>query len=201
MIEKIFGRVIAKTDKSISIRMNECIDLTVTAKISDFEMEKNIEVFIHWHWNSETGPVLYGFIDQFAKDAFKILITCPKIGPSSALSILNQISASTLFEMIAEENEKMLSKISGIGPKSAKNMINYLKDQAIDFISKNISSTSTTLNSSFLLRDVQEALFSLGYSSSEISQTINQLKTNSNATQTFDNLLRAGLMIIQKQKN
>ena len=72
---------------------------------------------------------LYGFSTLEEKDLFLKLITVSGIGPKMALGILSEISISALMSAIASEDVRLLSKIKGIGKKTAERLVLELKDK------------------------------------------------------------------------
>ncbi|KUG21101.1 MAG: Holliday junction branch migration protein RuvA [Methanomicrobiaceae archaeon] len=77
----------------------------------------------------EDGIALYGFTRQDELELFRILISVSSIGPQIAMNILSQISLEQFAVAIVSEDEKALTRVSGIGPKSAKRLILELKDR------------------------------------------------------------------------
>ena len=68
----------------------------------------------------EDAITLFGFLHQSELEMFRILIGVSGIGPQTALNLLSQIGISDFAIAILNEDEKALTRISGIGPKSAK---------------------------------------------------------------------------------
>ena len=77
----------------------------------------------------EDAITLYGFLHGSEREIFSILIGVSGIGPQTALNILSQITIGDFAMAILSEDEKSLTRISGIGSKSAKRLILELKDK------------------------------------------------------------------------
>ena len=77
----------------------------------------------------EDAITLYGFLHASEREIFSILIGVSGIGPQTALNILSQITITDFALAILTEDEKSLTRISGIGSKSAKRLILELKDK------------------------------------------------------------------------
>jgi Holliday junction DNA helicase RuvA len=93
------------------------------------------------------------------------------IGPQIALSLLSQIGIADFAIAILNEDEKVLTRISGIGPKSAKRLILELHDKM-----KKVSETMFTRDSarsSPVVHDAISALISLGFAEKESRDAIN----------------------------
>lgn len=192
MIDKIHAKILSLGEKNIICQLGP-IDLNVTANTQDFIVNQTTDIFIHFHWSTENGPTLFGFCSDEIRQTFKCLINCPKIGPSLAMQILGQISPATLIKLIHDADEKNLAKINGIGPKSAKNLISFLKYDQLSFLATD--SKKTSRDKIFL--DVKEALQSLGYYSGDVTKIINEIAKN-DALSTFDQILRQALFLLQK---
>lgn len=77
----------------------------------------------------EDGVSLFGFASKEEKELFLKLITVSGIGPKVALSILSGLNISDLTIAIATEDLKLLSKIKGLGKKTAERICLELKDK------------------------------------------------------------------------
>lgn len=104
----------------------------------------------------ETALDLYGFtlLDELAM--FELLLTIPKIGPKSAMQILSQAELSLLHEAVQKEDPTYLSKMSGIGKKTAEKIVVELRDKLDGHASLGPALTSGDT-------DVVDALVALGY--------------------------------------
>jgi holliday junction DNA helicase RuvA len=110
----------------------------------------------------ENSLDLYGFPDRDTLEIFELLIDLPKIGPKSALQILTQADISLLREAVRNDDPGYLSKLSGIGKKSAEKIVSGLKDKfesrGYDEVSIRSSGSAPTHTS-----DTIDALIALGY--------------------------------------
>lgn len=204
MIAYLKGIVHSINEKSIIFLTGDLGYQIATPKPELLSKETKTELFIYTHWNTDRGPTLYGFTSELDKTVFLMIIDCQKIGPSIGLQILSQIDALTCLEVIAAQNSKALSNLHGIGPKKAEGIVLELKEKATKLLaSGNLTVSSPegqTQGISRALPEVSEALLSLGYSKQEISQTITYLAQGNAAGNSFDQLLRAGLSYISKNK-
>jgi len=108
---------------------------------------------------------LYGFTDKEEREFFELLITVSGIGPKSALAILSLAPAETLRKAIVSEDAVYLTKVSGIGKKSAQKIVLELKDKL----------SGTESDDAFNLReesDTIEALKALGYTLKEAREAL-----------------------------
>lgn len=121
-----------------------------------------LEVFTHHHVREEASD-LYGFKNLDELDLFELLISVSGVGPKSALGVLAIASASDIKESIIRGDADLLTKVSGIGKKTAERLVLELKTKIIKILSASDLSASSSLASS----DELDALISLGYSLSE----------------------------------
>ena len=104
---------------------------------------------------------LYGFLEVREYDLFLLLLTLPGVGPKTALDILGKATVDTIIEAIADENPDHLTRMSGLGKKSAEKIVLGLKDK----IAGLATAVHTTRRSAD--NDVIEAIMALGYSAQE----------------------------------
>ncbi len=105
---------------------------------------------------------LYGFIDDFERNTFHLLISISGIGPKLALTILSGIRPDKLKEMIIAGDVVSLTSIPGVGTKTAKRIIIELKEKFIN--SNDVELGFNEVDpSNQLYSDVINALIALGY--------------------------------------
>lgn len=116
----------------------------------------------------ENALDLFGFLDKNALETFELLITVSGIGPKTALSILNVATPDMLRQAVASEDTTYLTKVGGIGRKTADKIVLELKDKLI--------TTSADKRTDMRAEgDVMEALLSLGYNERDIRDVLKKL--------------------------
>ncbi|MFA6995470.1 MAG: Holliday junction branch migration protein RuvA [Patescibacteria group bacterium] len=135
--------------------------------LNDLKIDNEVEIYTH-HQVREEASDLYGFKTLEDLELFELLLTVSGVGPKSALGVLTIASASDIKEAIIRGDANLLTKVSGIGKKTAERLVLELKTKILRF-----SSTATTDNSSLVGSDEIEALMSLGYSFSEARSALN----------------------------
>ena len=115
----------------------------------------------------ETALDLYGFSEPIELEIFELLLSVPKIGPKSALQIMSQADVTLLATSILEQDPDHLSKLSGIGKKTAANLVAHLEGK-IDHLAlpKELGQTTTSPLTQIQL-DAIDALVTLGYDAKE----------------------------------
>jgi Holliday junction DNA helicase RuvA len=143
----------------------------------------------------EDAITLYGFLHQSELEMFRILISVTGIGPQIAMNLLSQIGIAEFAIAILNEDEKTLTRISGIGTKSAKRLILELRDKM-----KKISDTlprGETGTGSMVVHDAISAMVSLGFAENESRDAVNAA-ARAPGTPSVQGLIRAALVIVKE---
>lgn len=193
MLDFLQGKVAHIHDKAITIALGGIGFLVHVAQPRTHVQDADIYMYTYLHWNQENGPSLYGFTTELERKVFLMIIDCPKIGPSIALTILSQITASEFLEMITSGSESGLSNLNGIGSKKAEQLIVELKSK----VQKLISNGGLVLEKqqSFVQwQQLGEVLTSLNYSKPEITKAIQYVAEKyTGQNYPLDQLIRAAL--------
>lgn len=176
MIARISGKVLDKDLTSLVVEAGGVgYRVAVTGKViqsSRSKIGKEISLFTHLAIR-ENAHDLYGFDDRSDLEMFELLLTISGIGPKSAIAIMNTASASTLIEGIQSGDAAYLSKMTGIGRKTAEKIVVNLKDEVglpdVD------ATTAGTQNKTTVAID---ALVALGYSERESRQAVAGIKAD-----------------------
>lgn len=121
------------------------------------------EFFIHTAV-SDNAITLYGMKERATFVLFELLLTVSGIGAKSALSIVSKITHDDFANAVAAQDLKTLTKLPGVGKKSAERILLELKDK-VKTRHQKTAQVSTTIQD-----EAAEALGALGYTSSEIAQ-------------------------------
>jgi holliday junction DNA helicase RuvA len=118
----------------------------------------------------EDAQLLYGFGSEQEKSTFKQLLKVNGIGAKSALSILSGVSIDDLVYAVSNQDVAMLTRVPGVGKKTAERLLLELKDKfAIT------GSATTTTQPKSASHDILNALIALGYNDREASSTVKLL--------------------------
>lgn len=122
----------------------------------------------------QDGITLYGFYTEEEYDVFQLLIGVSGIGPKVALGILSAITVDALCKAIKNKQATLLTKLPGIGKKSAERLILELKDKmalaASDDEVLSLSMEGEVADD--ILSEAMAALTVLGYSQAEITPVL-----------------------------
>lgn len=123
----------------------------------------------------QDGFTLYGFTSEDEYDIFQLLIGVSGIGPKVALGILSSITVEGLCKAIQNKQATVLTKLPGIGKKSAERLILELKDKVGFATSDAEEILSLDMEGPVgddIISEAQAALMALGYSQAEIAPVL-----------------------------
>lgn len=138
---------------------------------------------------------LYGFVSGDEKQLFDLLITVSGVGPKTALNILALGAINEIAGAIGRGDVTYLTKVSGIGKKTAERLVVELRAKFAQSVFSSESGPAGTVSSA--MHDVVAGLEALGYSAIEVRETIESLET---AGKTSEQLLREALGTLGKKK-
>tara|TARA_B100001123_G_scaffold451133_1_gene627249 strand:- start:5501 stop:6082 length:582 start_codon:yes stop_codon:yes gene_type:complete len=117
---------------------------------------------------------LYGFVDNEQLNTFDLLLGAPGVGPKLAMAIVSYMSVEGLRHAITSDQPELLSRVPGVGIKTARKISFYLKDKIDD---KQLSDEGGTFNT--VDAELLEALTTLGYSVVEAQNAIRDIDVDS----------------------
>ena len=135
------------------------------------------EFFIHTAVR-EDAINLFGMANRAAFELFEMLLTVSGVGVKSALAIVSKISAADFARAVKLQDVKTLTRLPGVGKKSAERILLELKDKVqVQDSAVNVQEISGAQD------DAAEALSALGYTSAEISAAFQKAPKNSSTEQ------------------
>ena len=172
MIARLNGTLIDKSPPQVIVDCNG-VGYEVEVPMSTFynlpEIGKQIQLLIHFVVR-EDAQLLYGFGSEQEKSTFKQLLKVNGIGAKSALSILSGVAIDDLVEAVNRQEVGMLTRIPGIGKKTAERLLLELKDKFL--VTGSATTTSLPKTASY---DVLNALIALGYNDREAGAAVKLL--------------------------
>lgn len=168
MLGSIRGRTILKREKFLIVEVAG-VGYKVSSTNSVLEsVAENQEVFLFLYTHvREDALQLYGFTEEKDLEVFEKLLGVSGIGPKGALSVLNVAGVENLEHAITAQDLNYLTKVSGIGRKTAEKIILELKDKIVS------KEKNTNLKDE---ADALEALKALGYSQNEARQALRETR-------------------------
>lgn len=164
--------------------------------------EGPVTLYIHHHVR-EDAIQLFGFATREEQKLFRKLLEVSGIGPKVALGILAGGKPETIIAAIQQENLAFLTKLPGIGKKTAQRMVLDLKDK-LDLSGLPVdggifSAESSELQSGHLAWDeAKEALAALGYTSAELDRAWHGIKDTAADEESVDVLMKKALQWLFK---
>ena len=149
------------------------IPISTFEKLPDKDKSCFIYTYLYLSLNQDEIK-LYGFSTLAEKAMFIRLIAISGIGPKIALSIISSMNISMIIKAIQQEEDGLISKVPGIGKKTAQRIIIEMKDDIMQFASMLDSSESPALDRNFV--EVEKALVALGYNPREIHKALHNMK-------------------------
>lgn len=148
-------------------------------------------IFLYTHLAvREDALTLYGFESQADRDLFNILLGVDGVGPKVALSVLSTLTLDTIQRAIFADEGDLLSKVPGVGKKTAQKMVLHLKDKL-----KPTDALAKVAAMADYDSEVLAALTSLGYSVVEAQAAIQSIPKD--APKDVEERLRIALQHFQ----
>ena len=192
MIGMLTGRVIDK-DFSTCLLDVGGVGYEVAIPLSTFDKlplnEEKVTLFIHTQVR-EDAITLFGFADKAEKELFRQLITVSGVGGKLALNVLSAMPAGNFCAAVASGDAKTLSRINGVGKRTAERLIVELKGKLTD-----IDPAAATPDTGTAGADAAAALEQLGFRKDLVNKTVNALLAELPENERdVENLIRAALL-------
>lgn len=193
MIAHLRGKILSKRPNQLVV---ECggVGYDVAISVPTFSElgPEGSETSVHIHTHvREDALALYGFLHPQEKQLFERLLTVSGIGPKLAMTVLS-LAAAEVVSAIRGNDVARLTKIPGVGKKTAERMILELKDKLEAF-----GAAPQAPQASAAEDDVVSALVNLGYQRPAAEQGVARA-LKSGAPNSFDQLFRATLGMLSR---
>lgn len=165
MIGRIEGRLIEKNPPQVLVDVHGVgyeIDVPMSTLYNLPAVGQNVVLLTHFVVR-EDAQLLYGFATAKERSAFRILIKISGVGARTALAILSGMSVEALAQAVSAQNSAMLTRIPGIGKKTAERLVLELKGK----LGADLSGPALGTKPNDARNDVAAALVALGYSEKE----------------------------------
>ncbi len=173
MIARLAGILLVKSPPLMVIDVNG-VGYEVEAPLGVFselpENGKPVTLLIH-HQFSQDSQTLYGFASSSEREVFRKLLKISGIGARLALTILSGASAAELARFVATGDVAALTRLPGIGRKTAERIIIELRDKLTGLSIGGLSPVGAPLGTD-PVSEAGHALASLGYKAVEVSRMI-----------------------------
>jgi len=135
MIGRLTGRVVAEEPEGAVVVDVSGVGYELLAPLgavgrAKVDAEGRATFFVHTHAR-EDALVLFGFAAESDRTAFRTLIAVSNVGPKTALAVLSALPADDLAQAIAAKDVGTLTRIPGIGKKTAERLLLELRDKLV----------------------------------------------------------------------
>jgi holliday junction DNA helicase RuvA len=191
MIGWLKGNVLDKREPGKIVLDVQGVGYDVATSLSTFFQIETMSAPISLHIHTlvrEDALILYGFLSLDERHLFRALIRVNGVGAKLAIAILSSMQPDEFVRCIRQENAALLTKLPGIGKKTAERLVVEMKDrlQDADFLSNHASVDAVPLQSD----EAVKALEALGYKPQEANKVIQQLD---DGQKTCEQLIREAL--------
>jgi Holliday junction DNA helicase RuvA len=199
MIGQLRGRLAEKRPNQVLVDVGG-VGYVVQVPLSTYaalgELHTEVILLIHTHVR-EDALSLYGFLSSREKHFFEMLLSASGVGPSLALKILSGMSVEELVPAIRGSDLARLTRIPGVGRKTAERMVVELKDK-LDAVTVEAERPAPS-SPAGIEADVVSALVNLGYDARAAEGAVAEAKRAA-GTGNFEKLLRATLQGLSAPK-
>jgi Holliday junction DNA helicase RuvA len=195
VIAHIRGQILYKIPNYVVI---DCggVGYELSISVSTFTelREVGAEAVLHVHTHvREDALQLFGFYEVTEKLLFEKLLTISGIGPKLAITVLSGISAERLVGAIRGSDHATLTKIPGIGKKTAERVVLELKDK-LDFLAGHATvDVDAPRSLGGTADDVLSALVNLGYARPVAQKAVETAAKDASVSSDFEKLFRAAM--------
>ncbi|MDP8079031.1 Holliday junction branch migration protein RuvA [Phocoenobacter skyensis] len=183
MIGRLQGKIIEKTPPEIVLDVQGVGYELLLPMTSFYDLPKvGEEVTLFTHLSiREDAHLLFGFSQKVDRTLFRALIKTNGVGPKLALAILSAMSVNDFATAVENEDIIKLTKIPGVGKKTAERLLVELKDKfksmaQTEFFVEQSSLQTTTINTANPSNEAKEALIALGYKATEIEKMLKRVQ-------------------------
>ena len=173
MIGRIEGKLLEKNPPLILVDVHG-VGYEISVPMSTFynlsDAGKNVVLLTHFVVR-EDAQLLYGFLTAAERSAFRELIKVSGIGARTALSVLSGLSVDALCQAVTQQDTAALTRVPGIGKKTAERLVLELKGK----LGADLGGLVSTAGASSAKSDVISALIALGYSEREATAAVRKL--------------------------
>jgi len=196
MIAHLRGKLIAKhPNQAVVETAGVGYDVTISVPTFSDLPAAGSEVALHIHTHVRDDAIaLYGFLRASEKQLFEKLITVSGIGPTLAIKILSGMAADEMVASIRGNDITRLTRIPGIGKKTAERMVLELRDKLPEGGPAAVSAIPAM---TAIEEDVLSALVNLGYQRAAAENAL-AVATKNGKTGSFDALFREALGALSK---
>jgi Holliday junction DNA helicase RuvA len=198
VIAHLRGQILTKTPNAVVLDCNGVgYELAISVATYTELGTEGAEARLHVHTHvREDAFQLFGFHEAAEKRLFEKLLTISGIGPKLAITVLSGISAERLVGAIRSGDHATLTKIPGIGKKTAERVVLELKDK-LDDMAGYTPATDAKSSLGAVAEDVLSALVNLGYPRPIAQKAVESAAKDATVAGDFERLFRAAMNAVR----
>ncbi len=199
MIAFLKGHIEEKTKDSVLLDVNGVgYKVEVSSQTVDQLSAAGAEIkLLIYHHITESDQRLFGFFTSDEKALFEKLITVKGVGPKLGLTILSGLPASNLISAITQSDVAALSRVPGIGKKTAERIILELREKLSEYASSS-SGKKGSGQTSGAINEAIQALESLGFKTRDAEQAVMKVLKDSGEDQNTPSVIRKALSLLNR---
>ncbi len=188
MIGRLSGTLLEKTPPALLVDVNGVGYLVDVPMSTFYDLPALGErvVLLTQQVVREDAHLLYGFLTGSERDAFRLLVKISGVGPRTALAVLSGMSVADLAQAVTLQESGRLTKVPGIGKKTAERLLLELKGKLGPELVVPGGRPATPDASV----DVMHALLALGYSEREVTAVVRQIGAEANVSDGIKQALK-----------
>jgi len=195
MIAHLRGRILEKHPSHVILEAAG-VGYEVTISVPSFSglpaEGAEVSLYIHTHVREDT-LALYGFLRREEKQLFERLIGVSGIGPKLAITVLSGIAAEALVTALRGNDLTALTRIPGVGKKTAERMVLELRDKL-----EGLAAAPAPPPAGRMEEDVISALVNLGYQRGSAEHAVKRALDKAGNSASFEQVFRQTMSLMQK---
>ncbi len=200
MISQLTGQLIVKEPPVLVLDV-QGVGYELEAPMTTFyhlpEIGNSVTLFTHLVVR-EDAHVLFGFHGISQRQLFRDLIRVNGVGPKLALTILSGADVAEFIQLIAQQDSARLTKLPGIGKKTAERLIIEMRDRLkgnLEQLSQGAETANIIQKPASAYADAESALLSLGYKPQDVTR---MLRANKDSELSSEELIKQALREVWK---
>jgi len=199
MISHLSGRIAEKTPTSVVLDVSG-VGYLCEIPVSSFKqlpaVGESVKLLTYHHVR-EDAQQLFGFYTPEERELFSLLISVSGVGPKMALTLLSGASVAEIADWIRKGKTELLTRVPGIGPKTASRLVVELKDKLEKWkIREGVPGGAIRVESTFE-EEATMALVTLGFGRLEAKRAIERALSDNGRPKNVEELIRQALRVAQ----
>jgi Holliday junction DNA helicase RuvA len=198
MINFLSGRIAEKTPTSVVLDVSG-VGYFCEIPVSSFKqlpaVGEPVKLLTHFHVTADAHK-LFGFYTPEERELFSHLISVSGVGPKMALTLLSGATVMEIADWIRKGKTELLTRVPGIGPKTASRLIVELKDKLEKMKITAVPAGAVRMESTFE-DEATMALVTLGFGRLEAKRAIEKALSTNGVPKNVEELIRQALRVAQ----